>query len=171
MAANTEEELSNDLLKQMAEDLDIDELDYYDEEGVLLYSNLPEVVGWKIYEGHPIDLFLKSEALYFVEDLRQDVITGNYYKYGYLKVSTGGLIQVGLNADRVQSFLAQYEVDHLLKEMKENQDALSISLLSEDLSVLASTKEDKRLNMTEKDFERFKADVASLNFSSFKSTL
>jgi N-acetylneuraminate lyase len=26
-------------------------------------------------------------------------------------------------------------------------------------------------NMTEKDFERFKADVASLNFSSFKSTL
>ena len=159
MAANTEEELSNDLLKQMAEDLDIDELDYYDEEGVLLYSNLPEVVGWKIYEGHPIDLFLKSEALYFVEDLRQDVITGNYYKYGYLKMSTGGLIQVGLNADRVQSFLAQYEVDYLLKEMKENQDTLSISLLSEDLSVLASTKEDKRLNMTEKDLKEIRESL------------
>lgn len=65
MAANTEEELSNDLLKKMAEDLDIDELDYYDEEGVLLYSNLPEVLGWKIYEGHSIDhLFFIGHQLW-----------------------------------------------------------------------------------------------------------
>lgn len=151
MASGEWDALSSDLMKKMASDLDIDELDYYDEDGVLIYSNLPEVIGWKIYEGHPIDRFIKSDALFLVEDLRQDVITGNYYKYGYLKVPTGGLIQVGLKADRVQSFLAQYEVEHLLKEMKENQDALSISLLDEALSVKASTKEEKRLDVEEKD--------------------
>ncbi|SFN26981.1 putative bifunctional diguanylate cyclase/phosphodiesterase [Proteiniclasticum ruminis] len=159
MASGAGEELSSDLLEKMALELDIDELDYYDEDGVLLYSNLPEVIGWKIYEGHPIDRFIKSDALFLVEDLRQDVITGNYYKYGYLKVPSGGLIQVGLRADRVQSFLAQYEVDHLLSEMKENQDALSISLLSEELAVLASTKENKHLDMTEKELAMIRASL------------
>jgi len=154
MAAGEEEAFSHGFFTELAEELDIDELDYYDEEGVLQYSNLPEVVGWKIYEGHPIDLFLKSEALFLVEDLRQDVITGNYYKYGYLKLPSGGLIQVGLNADRVHSFLAQYQVEHLLKEMQVNQDALAITLLNQELSILASTKEDLTLSLDPGDLSK-----------------
>lgn len=159
MAADNTGGFSNEFLIKLAKDLDIDELDYYDEEGVLRYSNLPEVIGWKVYDGHPIDLFLKGDQETLVEDLRQDVITGNVYKYGYLKLPQGGLIQVGLRADRVQSFLAHYQVEHLLKEMQMNQNALSISLLDQDLSLIATTKKERSLTLKEKDYDNLRASM------------
>ncbi len=144
-------QFSNETLKLLARELEVDEIDYYSPDGVLLYSNLSEVLGWVIYPGHPIDVFLKSGEESLVEDMRQDVITGNYYKYGYLKTKDGGLLQVGLNADRVHSFLEKYEAEYLLKEMQVNQDALSISLLDADLEILATTKEEKSLFLPEKE--------------------
>lgn len=138
---------SNRFFQEQAAALEVDELDYYTPEGVLLYSNLPEVLGWKIYDGHPIDVFLKSPENSLIEEIRQDVITGNFYKYGYYKLQEGGLIQVGLKADRVQSLLDQYKIDSLLSDMQKNQDALAISLLSPSLEVLATTKDTQELDI------------------------
>lgn len=75
-AALMESEFSSGKLKELALDMGVDELDYYDETGYLTYSNLEHLIGWVIYSGHPIDNFLKSGEKTLVEEIRQDVITG-----------------------------------------------------------------------------------------------
>jgi len=130
---------SNALYATLAEILEVDELDYYNAQGLLLYSNLEEVIGWKVYAGHPIDQFLKSNSEFLVEDIRQDVITGNFYKYGYLKYSDGSLVQFGVSADKIQNFLHSFEMEQLLAEMKKEKDAIRICLLNESFVVSGST--------------------------------
>ncbi len=57
-AALLENGFSNHKLKELASDMGVDELDYYDETGYLTYSNLEHLIGWTIYPGHPIDVFV-----------------------------------------------------------------------------------------------------------------
>lgn len=131
---------SNEFLSELAQTLDVDEIDYYNPQGVLVYSNLKEVLGWQIYKGHPIHDFILSNKTSLVEGIRQDVITGNYYKYGYLKFPDGSLIQVGVNADRVQSFLGRFEMKKLLEDMKVYEDTMNIDFIDNEFLVLASTE-------------------------------
>jgi len=135
-----EDELSSEKLKELAERMEVDEIDYYDETGYLLYSNLENLIGWEIYPDHPIDLFLKSDEMTLVEEIRQDVITGDSYKYGYFKLDNGGLIQVGLRANTVYAFLERFSVNNILAEMKNNEAPLHIVLLNQNLEMIMSTE-------------------------------
>lgn len=158
---------SNDVMVDMADLLEMDEVDYYDEEGVLRYSNLPEVLGWQVYPGHPIDVFLKSEETLLVEHIREDVITGNSYQYGYFKLPEGGLIQVGLRADRVQRFKNQFSRSNLLAEMMLSEDALHIHLLDGSLTILETTKDLQGLCLGQEDPEIILHALANLEEYSF----
>ena len=142
-----EDELSNEMLRSLAGTLDVDEVDFYNETGYLEFSNLENLIGWEIYPGHPIDLFLKSGEEILVEDIRQDVITGDYYKYGYLKLGNGSLIQVGIRANTVSDFLERFSVETLLDEMKSNADALHIDILGSDLKVIATTEHGREMKI------------------------
>jgi len=135
-----EDELSSEKLKELAVLMEVDEVDYYDETGYLLYSNLDNLIGWEIYPDHPIDLFLKSDEMSLVEDIRQDVITGDWYKYGYFRLENGGLLQAGLRANTVYAFLERFSVNNILTEMKNNESALHIDLLDQNLSIIGSTE-------------------------------
>jgi len=135
-----EDELSSEKLKDRAVLMDVDEVDYYDETGYLVYSNLENLIGWEIYPDHPIDLFLESDEMSLVEDIRQDVITGDWFKYGYFKLENGGLLQVGLRANTVYAFLERFSVDNILTEMKNNESALHIDLLDQNLFIIGSTE-------------------------------
>ncbi|MFH5836246.1 putative bifunctional diguanylate cyclase/phosphodiesterase [Proteiniclasticum sp. C24MP] len=134
-----DKEFSNGKLKELARSLEVDEIDYYDETGYLLFSNMEKLIGWEIYEGHPIDLFLKSGEESLVEGIRQDVITGDYYKYGYYRMDGGGLVQVGLRANTVYAFLERFSVNNLLLELKNSESALHIDLLDQNLAIIGST--------------------------------
>lgn len=139
-AALQENQFSSKKLKEIAMEMGVDELDYYDESGVLTYSNLEHLIGWEIYSGHPIDDFLNSGEKTHVEDIRRDVITGDFYKYGYNRMDNGGLIQVGLRANTVYAFLERFSVENLLSELKSSESAQRIDLLDRNLSVLSSTE-------------------------------
>ena len=132
--------LSSEKLKELAERMEVDEVDYYDGSGYLLYSNLENLIGWKIYPDHPIDRFLKSDKLTLVEEIRQDVITGEWFKYGYLKLDNGGLVQVGLKANTVYAFLERFSAKNILAEMKNNEAALHVVLLNQNLEIIGSTE-------------------------------
>ncbi len=136
-----EDDYSSEKLKELAERMDVDEVDYYDETGYLLYSNLENLIGWEIYPDHPIDLFLRSGEMTLVEEIRQDVITGDWYKYGYFRLDNGGLLQVGLRANTVYAFLERFSMNNILKEMKNNETALHIVLFDQDLEVIGSTED------------------------------
>ena len=138
-----EEDFSNEVLKELAAALEVDEIDYYDNKGLLVYSNMENLIGWTVFPGHPIDGFLKSEKASHVEDIRQDAITGDYLKYGYRKLKNGGMIQVGIRANTVWAFLDRFRITRLLSEMKDNEDAIHIDILNDDFEVIGSSDPNK----------------------------
>lgn len=142
-AALYDERYSNELLEELAETLEVDEIDYYNSQGEVVYSNINEFVGWKTYEGHPVYDFMNSNSISLVEDIRQDTITGNHYKYGYFKVSDGGFVQIGILADNIYSFLDGFEMQQLLDEMQDVRFVTHAYFIDNDFIVIGST--DNRL--------------------------
>lgn len=132
--------IDDQVLKDMADLVHVDEIDYYNSEGLLVHSNLEEVIGWQIYPGHPIDVFLESGKRTLIEDVRRDVITNNLYKYGYIRFEDRSLIQVGIRAELVEEFFASVEYQSFLDSILEDPDVISATIFNTDNRILASTK-------------------------------
>lgn len=130
---------SNELLAQLADILEVDEIDYYNSDGELIYANMEELVGWKTYEGHPVHDFMISNDTSRIDDIRQDSITGNYYKYGYFKISNNGFVQIGVRADKVHHFLGRFEMQQLLNEMKDIEVADLLYFIDNYFNIIGST--------------------------------
>lgn len=134
-------EYSNNLLKEMADNLEVDVIYYYSPQGEIIYSNDGEYIGWRAYENHPVHDFMIKDDMNYVGDIRKDSDSERYYKYAYLKSSTGNFVQIGVIADKVHNLLESFEVQVLLNEMKETQSAVQISFIDTDLNITGSTDE------------------------------
>ena len=134
---------SNDELKALAENLEVDVIYYYNSQGKIIYSNTGKFVGWKAYEGHPVYNFMNSQQRSLVEGIRQDNVTKMYYKYAYLKDSNGGFVQIGVSAQKIHSFLGSFETQRLLNEMKDVGDIDKISFIDNNLKISQSTDSKK----------------------------
>ena len=94
--------VNNTYLKSISKNFIIDEINYFDSKGKILYSSIDEYVGWTAPDGHPVDNFRKGSDTKLTEDIRQDSESGNFKKYGYVKDSSGGFVQIGIDANIVQ---------------------------------------------------------------------
>lgn len=130
---------NNELLKELSGRLEVDEIDYYNSQGELIYSNIDQLIGWKTYKDHPVYNFMHSDSLSTIDQIRQDSITGNRYKYTYFKVSNGGIIQIGVKADKVYKVLAAFEVQQLLDEMQDVEVLDKICFIDNNFNVISST--------------------------------
>jgi diguanylate cyclase (GGDEF)-like protein len=138
-------EYNNERFKDLAESLDVDEIDYYNAEGVLIISNIDAFFEredglWIIEDVHEIRDFLNSGAESFIGGIREDSISGNNFKYGYLRVGTDGcLIQVGVKAERIDNFLGSFGIQYLLDEIFAEGIALRISFIDNDNLIIGSS--------------------------------
>ena len=128
-----------DVLKHLAEELNLDEISLYNREGEIIYSNFPDFVGWKVYEGHPIDAFMKSDNRTMVEDIRRDVISGVYKKYAYIKNDDGSFIQIGELAEVVHELVGQFEFQQLVEIIASKDDIEYVAFIDNNFDVLASS--------------------------------
>ncbi|MDO6355995.1 hypothetical protein Q3V94_13110 [Caloramator sp. CAR-1] len=94
--------INNTLLKEYAYKLGIFELNLFNKEGKIVFSNIDEYVGFIAPENHPIRRFMKSSYSEWVEeDIRKDVSSDRYLRYGYVKNKDGSIIQVGILANEI----------------------------------------------------------------------
>ncbi len=107
-------------LARIKDTLRVDQINIYNEKGVLLLSSATDWTEWQAYEGHPIQNFLNSPALTMVEDIREHAITGIRYKFGYYKLPNQKVIQVGILAERIMAMLVdiniQTHLDNMVKD-------------------------------------------------------
>ncbi|MCR3956130.1 MAG: diguanylate cyclase [Gudongella sp.] len=128
-----------EVLERLAEDLKLDEISLYNREGEIIYSNFPDFIGWKVYEGHPIDAFMKSDEPTMVEDIRRDVISGVYKKYAYIKNEDGSFIQIGELAEVVHELVGQFEFQQLVDIIASKDDIEYVAFIDNNFDVLASS--------------------------------
>ncbi|NLB20910.1 MAG: hypothetical protein GX829_08860, partial [Clostridium sp.] len=115
--ARDRDNLSNEKLKALAEDLHLDEVNYFSAEGVLLYSNIDTNPGWVMEEGHPLMEFSKGNETILMEEIRKDTVSDNYFKYGALKNPDGTMVQTGINADIINRLTDEFSFQTLVKEL------------------------------------------------------
>ena len=130
---------SNQELQELAKSLNVDEINIFDAQGLLIFSNTESLVGWQAYQGHPIHEFIHSENTRFVENIRANVVTGVYYKYGYFKTSEGHVVQIGVQADKIQPFLSQFETNYLLEELLLDNNVEMVYFINPEFLVTHST--------------------------------
>lgn len=87
--ASLGDRLSSETVTQIAEDLKLDQILYYDSNGVTLYSNMPEYIGWEPEEDHSLYSFFRSGEAELMEEIRMDVESGDFFKYGNIKNPDG----------------------------------------------------------------------------------
>lgn len=134
---------SSKLLEQLASSLEVDEINIYNSEGEIIYSNMSEFIGWKAYKGQPVYDFMNSNNISYVEEIRPSAVTGIHYKYGYFRNVDESFVQIGVLADKIHDFLGGFEMQQLLDEMQKVGVAARISFIDNDFIVIGST--DKQL--------------------------
>jgi EAL domain-containing protein (putative c-di-GMP-specific phosphodiesterase class I)/GGDEF domain-containing protein len=127
-------------LKVLGEKLQLDAIYLYDPEGTLVSSMDGQFIGWSPSPGHPVERYLKSGDYYLEENIRQDTESKLHYKYVYIRRSDGYFYQLGVLAESINGFMAQFESQALLDQIYDEHNPYLVLLLDRDETVQASSE-------------------------------
>lgn len=133
-------------LKKLASELQVDQINLYNKDGEILSSNIEDYVGWKTYEGHPAFYFKNSMLESFMEESRPDTVSGEYYKFGYVRKDDSTFVQIGVLDENLNQFTQQFELQNLIEDIVEKQEVDHALFISNKYKVLASSISDTRGN-------------------------
>lgn len=134
-----EEAFSNDLLTEMADNLDVDVIYLYDQMLKITHSSDGSYIGWEVPAEHPIRDFYKSAEQFRTEEIRADTESGILYKYGYYRFDDGRMVQVGILATNIEALYAQFDPQYIVDRMSRDAKQTRFSLLDPEGVVLAAT--------------------------------
>ena len=134
-----EDKDNSEVLKDIAKTFEVDEIYVYSSEGKVVSSTYDQVLGWEVYEGHPVHDFMVSNQTDRIEKIRQDTENGLYYKFGYMRDEAGGFIQLGILADNIQDFLEDFEIAKLINEISQRDDVKHVFFVNTKFEIVASS--------------------------------
>ena len=124
-------------ITDLATDLKMHELNYFNREGVLLYSNIPENINWVPASDHPLSAFLQSSQTEMIEDVREDAVRGGYVKYGAWKNPDGSMIQAGIDANYINSLTEKFSYQNIMEELAESEDVVYAIFIDQSMQAVA----------------------------------
>ena len=114
--------ISNEYLTSVAVKCNIQEINVTDKNAKIIYSNMPENINYVYpldYSGQDI---LKGKKDQVIEEIRQNKVNHNYYKYCALAMPNGGLIQIGINANEIHNINKSVDPQIILEKLtKDNK--------------------------------------------------
>ncbi|AOY77955.1 methyl-accepting chemotaxis protein [Clostridium formicaceticum] len=141
--ARNHSSLNNELLKKLAEESDVEQINWYNSNGVIIYSTIEDYIGWTATEGHPVHNFMLSDNHELIEDIRQDTESGNYLKYGYVRGENGTFAQVGVIANRVQELTETFSYQRLVEDLATNDEVVYALLMDRKLEAIAHSNKEE----------------------------
>lgn len=138
----TKDDLSNEKLIEIADTLGINEINYYNDEGILIHSNIRANLNSKPEPDNPISMFIRGSEKELMEDIRQDPISFDYLKYGAVKNPDGSVIQVGVNANQVISLMDKFSYQNIMENLVKDGNILHAYFVDNNLKVVAHSDED-----------------------------
>ncbi|MCM0650261.1 methyl-accepting chemotaxis protein [Clostridium swellfunianum] len=135
--------INNQYLENIAKQFEVDEINIGDESGKIIYSNLASSIGTVYEKEHKAQQVLSGEKIEFMEDIRKSEETDDYYKYGYIKRSSGGVIQVGILANKVQNFTDKVGYQSLVTNIDKDEDIVYALFIDKNLKAAAHSSKDR----------------------------
>ena len=130
---------SNEEIGDLAEKFQVDQINLYNDKGVIVYSNYEEYIGWTAYEGHPVYDFMTGNRASLVEDIRQDTESKLYFKFGYVKKNDGTFVQVGIIAEDVHDLTEKFDIQRLVNDIVRMDNVENVYFTDTDFIVAASS--------------------------------
>ncbi|AQS09771.1 methyl-accepting chemotaxis protein McpB [Clostridium saccharobutylicum] len=140
--ANNSDKVNNDYLSQLAKQFNVDEINFTDSTGKIIYSNLQPSIGSVFGSDHISYPVLKGDKNEFMENIRKSRETNNYYKYGYVRKNDGGMVQVGILANKVQSLSTSLEMQTLIEKLTDGQNVVYAAFIDKNSKIVAHSEKD-----------------------------
>jgi methyl-accepting chemotaxis protein len=137
---NNSDKVNNEYLTNLAKQFEIDEINYCDPTGKIIYSNLPTSIGSSFDSKHISYPVLKGDKDFLVENIRKSKETNDYYKYGYVSKSGLGMVQIGIIANKVQKLSQAVDVQALVEKLAEDKSIEYAVFIDKNLTQTASSK-------------------------------
>lgn len=108
--------INNEVLNKLSKEIGISEFYISDSDGVVVYSNNPDGVGFTFTEDPTTQAYefykiLKDSSLKVAQRIMKRDLDDTYYKYvGISRTDTGGIIQAGLSLEDILNFRGQYAI-------------------------------------------------------------
>ncbi|AKA69358.1 EAL domain-containing protein [Clostridium scatologenes] len=131
--------LSNNLLKELGNDLDVSEINWFSPEGTIIYSNVDRYLGWKPTKNHPVENFRLGSKTEYMEGIRMDTESFDYKKYGYFKNSDGTFIQIGITANEVETLTQKFNYQTLVEKLTSGENVLHVIFVDKNLKTIADS--------------------------------
>jgi len=131
--------LDNEQLIKYAYQLNVDVIYFYNSQGEILASNSGEFIGWKSFDGHPVERFRTSDLSLLVEDIRLDVETKLHFKYAYARLGQDYFVQIGIYAEDVYRYLTAFDQQNIINDLKQDDSILSISIIDKKYKITSSS--------------------------------
>lgn len=140
---NNSSNVTNEYLQTLAKQFEIDEINIGNKDGKIVTSNLPSSIGSVYEKEHKASIVLRGESAEFMEDIRKSKETDDYYKYGYIKSNDGGVIQVGILANRIQEFSDNIGYQALVDNIDKEDTIVYASFIDTSLNAVAHSLKDE----------------------------
>lgn len=136
--------LSNSYLKEILEIMHVDDIWYYNSNGVVIFDAREEYIGWVAKEGDPIYNFMTSGSNLLVEEIRQETDSQDYLKCVYIRADDGSFVQVATSLGTILDKIATYENQTIIDNYIEKHSELLYSLVVDtDYISIANSDSDK----------------------------
>lgn len=140
--ASNSDKVNNDYLIQMAKQFNVDEINFTDPSGKMIYSNLEPSLGSVFGSDHICYPVLKGDKNELMENIRKSRETNNYYKYGYLRKNDGGIIQIGILANKVQALSEALEKQVLIDKLIEDKNLVYAAFIDTNSKIIAHSNKE-----------------------------
>ncbi|MGO1653237.1 hypothetical protein [Senegalia sp. (in: firmicutes)] len=137
------DELTNEKITRLAEDLNITEINYFDENSMIIYSNIAENINWQPDSDHALFSFASGNETELIEDIREDAVSGDFVKYGAIKTSNGRMIQAGINANYINDLTKEFGYQKLIDDLATNEEITYALFIDNDLKASAHSNKDR----------------------------
>ena len=114
--------ISNEFLAQLAKDMGIDEINFVDQNGTIIYSNLESSIGYTFPEDHISTPVKDGKLADYMEEIRQSAVTNSYYKYGYVNNPNGGMVQVGILANDINAMTQKFGYQAIIEDIAKSDN-------------------------------------------------
>lgn len=137
--------LTNEYIDNISEATGIDIIAVFDKNREVLYSNVKADIGWIPDNDHPLTTFANSSDSEMMEEIRQDSASedGDYFKFGAIKTPTGGFIQFGINANRINNLTLKYGYQHLVEQIANSDGIEYVGFSDPDATIIAHSEKEQ----------------------------
>lgn len=137
------ENITNEKIAQLVKEYGIDHINYFNPEGFITHTNIPEYMGWTPEEGHALYDFAHGNDKELMEDIRMNTTSNTYFKYGYIRYDDGTFAQVGIDADQVNQLTQQFGYQQLVEDLSANNEVDYALFVDPNLKAIAHSDKEK----------------------------